>query len=83
MGVDNNLPLVKDKGVYREVYSYGSRRQNLGSKNMNQAYLKVKRNKGTAGIDGMSIEDTFEYLKQHGNLQIREKDYGEYPIVRF
>ncbi|WOO89694.1 hypothetical protein R2F61_03020 [Mollicutes bacterium LVI A0078] len=50
---------------------------------MNQAYLKVKRNKGTAGIDGMSIEDTFEYLKQHGNLQIREKDYGEYPIVRF
>ncbi len=46
--------------------------QILTKKNMNQAYLKVKRNKGTAGVYGMNIEDTFEYLRQHGN-ELRKK----------
>lgn len=52
---------------------------------MNQAYLKVKRNKGTAGIDGMSIEDTFEYLKQHGNELRKRLITGTYepsPVLR-
>ena len=33
--VDNDQPLVKGKGVYREVGSEGSRRQNLGLMNKN------------------------------------------------
>lgn len=52
---------------------------------MNQAYLKVKRNKGTAGIDGMSIEDTFEYLKQHGSELRKRLTTGTYepsPVLR-
>ncbi len=52
---------------------------------MNQAYLKVKRNKGTSGIDGVSIEDTFDYLKQHGNELRKSLITGTYepsPVLR-
>lgn len=39
--------------------------QMLNRHNLNQAYLRVKNNKGSYGIDGdeMTIEDVFEYLK--------------------
>ena len=33
--------------------------------NLNRAYKRVKANKGAAGIDGMSIEETLPYLKEH------------------
>ena len=37
----------------------------LDRNNLNQAYLKVKRNGGTAGIDGMTVEEMLPYLKEH------------------
>ena len=33
--------------------------------NLNRAYKRVKANKGAAGIDEMSIEETLPYLKEH------------------
>jgi len=36
MGVDSRQPLVTSKGVYREVESEGSRRQNPVPKNTNR-----------------------------------------------
>lgn len=53
--------------------------------NLNQAYLKVKRNKGTARIDGRSINDTFDYLKQRGNELRKSFITGTYepsPVLR-
>lgn len=37
----------------------------LERNNLNQAYLKVKRNGGSAGIDGMTVEEMLPYLKEH------------------
>ena len=37
----------------------------LDRNNLNQAYLKVKRNGGSAGIDGMTVEEMLPYLKGH------------------
>jgi group II intron reverse transcriptase/maturase len=37
----------------------------LSRDNMNQAYLKVKRNKGAGGVDNMEIEELLEHLKTH------------------
>ena len=34
----------------------------LDSDNMNRAYLRVKRNHGSGGVDGMSVEELGEYL---------------------
>ena len=33
--------------------------------NLKKALARVKRNKGTAGIDGMSVDDLPAYLKEH------------------
>ena len=37
----------------------------LDRNNLNQAYLKVKKNGGLAGIDGMTVEEMLPYLKIH------------------
>ena len=37
----------------------------LDRNNLNQAYLKVKKNGGSAGIDGMTVEEMLPYLKIH------------------
>ena len=37
----------------------------LDRSNLNQAYLKVKRNGGSAGIDGMTVQEMLPYLKEH------------------
>ena len=39
----------------------------LSPANMNAAYKKVKSNKSSGGIDGMSTEALLAYLKKHGS----------------
>lgn len=57
----------------------------LHKDNMNQAFKKVKKNKGAAGIDKMEIDELLEYLKENGsNLvqTIREGKYHPKPVRR-
>ena len=49
-------------------------KQILHPNNLNQAYLQVKRNKGAAGVDGMTINELGHYLKENG-----EVDFDEIP----
>src|SRR5690554_5558137 len=37
----------------------------LSSDNMNEAYQKVKRNKGAGGVDKMEMDELLEHLKTH------------------
>ena len=37
----------------------------LQKDNLNKAYKKVKSNKGSGGVDGMSVEELLTYLKKH------------------
>ena len=37
----------------------------LSSENLRAAYLKVKANKGAAGIDGIGVEDLSEHVRRH------------------
>ncbi len=46
--------------------------------NLNKAYLKVKRNKGAAGIDGMTIEASLEFLKTNKDKLIASLLDGSY-----
>ena len=40
--------------------------QILSKENLKAAYLQVVRNKGAAGVDGMTVEELGEYLLENG-----------------
>jgi group II intron reverse transcriptase/maturase len=59
--------------------------QILDSDNMNRAYLRVKRNHGSGGVDGMNVEELGEYLAAHKDniLQtILDGKYRPNPVLR-
>ena len=59
--------------------------QMLSDDNLNQAYLKVYRNKGAEGVDGMKYTELKKYLKAHGEEireQIRTRTYKNQPVRR-
>ena len=47
--------------------------QILSKDNLNAAYLQVVRNKGAAGVDGMTVEEA----KNAGAMGLFESKYGE------
>jgi RNA-directed DNA polymerase len=53
--------------------------------NCKQALQRVKDNKGSPGVDGMTVEELPEYLKQHGpeiGEQLRQGTYQPQPVRR-
>lgn len=53
--------------------------------NLNLAYLQVKRNKGSYGVDKMTVDELLPYLKGQGNeliQRIREGKYNPQPVRR-
>jgi RNA-directed DNA polymerase len=56
-----------------------------GRQNCRQALARVKRNKGSAGIDGMTVEQLPAYLKQHWPTireQLLRGTYKPQPVKR-
>ena len=59
--------------------------QILSKDNLNAAYLQVVRNKGAAGVDGMTVEELGPYLSENGeNIreQLRTRKYKPQPVRR-
>src|SRR5690606_14327946 len=53
--------------------------------NMNQAFKRVKANKGSHGIDGMGVDELLQYLKEHGEIirqSILEGKFRPNPVRR-
>ncbi|MBV8208118.1 MAG: group II intron reverse transcriptase/maturase [Acidobacteria bacterium] len=53
--------------------------------NSKQALQRVKANKGSPGVDGMTVEELPDYLKQHGpeiGEQLRSGTYRPQPVKR-
>ena len=48
--------------------------QIVSKDNLNAAYLQVVRNKGAAGVDGMTVEELGVYLWENGEEQGKELD---------
>ncbi len=55
------------KSVSSEVMNSGTAQLEavLTRENMVKAWKRVKANKGSAGVDGMTIQDAVEYLRGH------------------
>jgi RNA-directed DNA polymerase len=57
----------------------------LTPSNLNQAYKRVKKNKGAGGVDGMQVEDLLQYLKDNGEeirQTIKDGKYRPQPVLR-
>ena len=57
----------------------------LSRENLNQAFKRVKANKGCAGIDNMPASELREYIRENRELiitSIREKKYTPQPVKR-
>ena len=59
--------------------------QVLSKANMVRAWKRVKANRGSAGVDGLSITETVEYLKTHWpgvREELRDGRYRPMPVRR-
>jgi group II intron reverse transcriptase/maturase len=53
--------------------------------NLNRAYKRVKKNRGAAGVDGITTDELFDYLKAHGKELAESVKLGKYtpkPVRR-
>lgn len=56
---------VSENNVRRDTWRL--RERILSNKNLEQARKQVRKNKGAAGIDGMTVQDLTGYLIEHGD----------------
>lgn len=57
----------------------------LSVKNLNEAFKRVKQNKGSHGTDGMSIQEMDAYLREHGRTlrnALMNGKYCPHPVRR-
>jgi len=57
----------------------------LSKDNMNLAYKQVYKNKGASGVDGVTVEELYAYIKKHKEeilWQIRNRKYKPQPVKR-
>ena len=57
----------------------------LSRDNLNNAYKRVKANKGAPGVDGMTVEEALPWLKEHGKELTESIQNGKYkprPVRR-
>ena len=81
---------------YAEAYSTGAQKVGerdgadllervLDRNNLNRAYKRVKANKGSCGVDGMTIDEALSWLKEHRDElleSIRSGKYKPSPVRR-
>lgn len=57
----------------------------LERENLNEAYKRVYANKGASGVDGVTVEELLDYLKEHKTEileSIRTRKYKPQPVRR-
>ena len=57
----------------------------LSKENLNNAYKQVYKNKGASGVDGVTVDELFAYIKEHKEeilWQIRNRKYKPQPVRR-
>jgi len=79
------IPTLRERKEITSMPKENLLDQILDRDNMNRAYKQVKRNKGSAGVDGMTIDDLGVFLRKHKDeiiQSIRERKYQPQPVLR-
>lgn len=69
----------------RSEYHYGLLEKIISNENLNEAFKRVKKNKGSHGIDKMGVDELLPYLKSHGEelkQSIANGSYKPNPVRR-
>lgn len=77
--------ITENTNIVTDLQTTGLLEQILQGRNLNKAYLKVKSNKGSGGVDGMDVDELLPYLREHGkdlNRQILLGKYKPNPVRR-
>ena len=83
--VEGTEPLMAKRDAESPARSEQLMEEVCGRKNCQQALARVKSNKGSAGIDGMTVEQLPDYLKQHWPIireQLLSGGYKPQPVKR-
>jgi len=84
-GVRSTPSMSDTKGNGGSEYANGLLEEILDRHNINRAYKRVKENKGSHGVDGMTVDELLQHLKQNGSQlreSIRNGEYRPFPVRR-
>ena len=77
--------IAGDDGIITDLWTNELLELIIRRENLNKAYRQVKRNKGSAGIDRMQVDELLPYLRENGDELIRQLREGKYkpnPVRR-
>ena len=79
------IPSLRDRKEITSMYEEKLLNRIMDRDNLNQAFKQVKKNKGAAGVDGMTVEELGAYMalnKEEIISQIRQRKYQPDPVLR-
>jgi len=85
VGAQSISPMSEKRGNDGSEYTSNLLEKILDRNNMNLAYKRVKSNKGSHGVDGMTVDELLQFLKQNGGQvrqSILEGTYRPKPVRR-
>ena len=77
--------ITEKSGVITDYWTDNLLELILRKDNLNQAYKRVKSNKGAGGIDGMQVDELLPFLRENQDILIQEIRSGKYkpnPVRR-
>ena len=84
-GVHHPVRITENNNTNAGESKKGLLEKTVSRDNLNQAFKKVKANKGAHGTDGMKVEELLDYLKAHGEAlkqSILDGKYRPNPVRR-
>ncbi|MCY9696511.1 group II intron reverse transcriptase/maturase, partial [Paenibacillus alginolyticus] len=84
-GVHSSVRITENNNTNANESKNGLLEQIVSRENLNQAFKKVKANKGSHGIDGMKVEELLQHLKENGEAlkqSILDGKYRPSPVRR-
>jgi len=77
--------ITENNDIITDFQTNGLLERILQSENLNNAYKKVKSNKGAGGVDGMSVDELLTFLKDNQKQLVQKLKDGKYkpnPVRR-
>ena len=81
----NHERITENNDFIMDMQTGGLLERILDRDNMNNAYLRVKSNKGVGGVDKMSVDELLPYLKGNKDKLLKQLQLGKYkpqPVRR-